>query len=186
MLALLWTGSLTRDTERLVIAETGETGRGRDEDRMRRRPWHCGRGHLPGAVLNLFLLGLGGCGYLVNQAVLKAANAEFFQYYFNDVLAALILLAWSNLIAGGTPAARWVGSVGGSAVIIAGASLAWEVGAPWLLATAQSDPWDVLAYAGGGAIYLLLAAGRRHRLARRLTLGSRKTPTLRTAKAAPI
>lgn len=118
--------------------------------------------------MNLLLLVIAGCAYLANQLILKGIGVDFFHSYFNDVLAALILLAWSNLIARPAPAvARWVGSISGSAIIIGGASLVWEVATPQLLATSRSDPLDVAAYLVGGAIYVCLVALVRHRASAR-------------------
>lgn len=133
--------------------------------------------------MNLLVL-IGGFGaYLVNQWLLKSTGISFFHSQFNDVLAGLLLLAWSNLVAAPAPAiARWVASPRGAALLIGGASLVWEGVAPQLVAGARFDPLDVLAYFAGGALYLCLAALPRG-AGGRADRPQRKNPALRHARA---
>jgi hypothetical protein len=155
---------LTAGQFALILGEEGE-GRGFFiQDRLRRGYGYRYGRHFPDAILNILLL-IGCFGaYLANQYIFKASGAEFFHSYFNDVLAGLIVLAWSNLIAFPAPKmARWIGSLQGAIIIVGGASFVWEVVAPNLLGRSRFDPLDVLAYFAGAALYVGIASLARNR-----------------------
>ena len=102
----------------------------------------------------------------MNDWILKSTQATFFQFYFNDVLAGTIILAFANAIApANSGAARFVSSLMGSLVIICFASFVWEVFGSFFRAGARADPLDVLAYIAGATLYLVMA-GLTRRLAR--------------------
>lgn len=85
----------------------------------------------------------------------------FFRDQFDDVLAGVILLSWSNLLARSSPAARLVCSPGGGLAIIAFASVVWELVIPRILPHRTADLLDVLAYIMGALIYLVVRASIR-------------------------
>lgn len=114
--------------------------------------------------MNYVVILLGASAYVLNQWLLKASGAGFFQDYFNDVIAGMLLLALASVMAGkDNPVARWVTSLTGAAVILAFASFVWEVVTPALRSTAQADSLDVLAYFVGGSIYLAMRKAAKHR-----------------------
>lgn len=104
-------------------------------------------------MLNAITLALCAAAYLLNQALLKGTSVPFFTNHLNDVLAGVIILAWSDMLArSGSREEAFIRSPLGGTAIIAIASIAWEGVAPMFIRWSVGDPWDVLAYAVGGVI----------------------------------
>lgn len=116
-------------------------------------------------------------GYGLNRVALMGLS-RFFDDQFNDFLVGALLLAYANILpARGTPAAGFIASLAGSAVIIAGAAFFWEVMTPMFVGHSKGDPRDVVAYFAGGAIYLAIVrvfGERRHILSHSVASGSEK------------
>lgn len=115
---------------------------------------------------NLFLLGLAAVFYVTNKLALQSAAQGWLRWflvcYANDIWAGLAILAWVNLLLdlGRLPPLRswWL-----SALLLLGCGLVWEVLAPLWKPGAVCDPWDMLAYLAGGAVYRLIASIRNRK-----------------------
>lgn len=137
-------------------------GKIHDENRLRCRARDRDGDPVPGTFLNAIILLACILTYLLNEAVLKDSGSAFFRSHFNDVLAAPILLAFSNLLAAdGTASRRFVSSVPGSLLIVGAATITWEVLTPHVLRRSVADPFDALSYATGAVGYLLVSRTAR-------------------------
>lgn len=107
---------------------------------------------------DLVLLLTGFALFFLNDLVLKALLSEtavgwLFKNHFNDVLAGLAFLAYTNvLISLFRPKWRFVRL----AIIVPyifACGLFWEYAAPLFVNDSVGDPWDLLAYVVGGLAY---------------------------------
>ncbi len=84
--------------------------------------------------------------------ITSASLQWFFQCYFNDILAGLVLPSITSilLLLAGRPALqhRWP-----IALLLLGAGLVWECLAPLWKSGAVFDWWDFVAYQLGGLLY---------------------------------
>jgi hypothetical protein len=91
----------------------------------------------------------------INQTVLKfrfdGMIGTFFNYYFNDVLAALLILIWTNFLL--SLIQRKLDNHGHIFLLTLSIALFWEYITPLYKAGSTSDIWDVIAYLFGGFIY---------------------------------
>ena len=123
---------------------------------------HCIRNH-PGYRCHLVLLNSGIAAaciaiYASNEFGVKALfMSTFFHGHFNDMLAGVVLLAYANLLAtlAHQPRLEFRSPVK-ALVLVLVAGLYWEEIAP-LYTTSTADPWDLLAYVGGGLVYVLIS-----------------------------
>lgn len=95
--------------------------------------------------------------YLLNRSLLVpvtgGAVGWFLSCYANDLFAGAAIVAWLDLLLrlGRLPPLRswpWL------ALFVLACGLVWEVLAPLWKPSAVFDPWDLLAYQAGGALWL--------------------------------
>jgi len=79
----------------------------------------------------------------------------FLTCYFHDILAGILIVSLTNLLLKQLRLPP-LGSFGTVSCFVLLCGLFWEYVTPLYLPRAVSDPWDLLAYWGGGLIYLLL------------------------------
>ena len=110
------------------------------------------------APINFYLAIISFSLYCVNQRYLKAHTEGgihyFLQCHFNDILAGLLLLSYSNffLTMLGKPIARLHHIM----LYCIGVGLFWEYAIPLVKASSVSDPIDILCYVFGGMVYWCL------------------------------
>ncbi|PKM87831.1 MAG: hypothetical protein CVU85_05135 [Firmicutes bacterium HGW-Firmicutes-10] len=106
------------------------------------------RSHL--AIL-LLIIGVAA----INQTLLKfrfdGIIGTFFNYYFNDVLAALLILVWTNFLL--SLIHRKLDNLVHIFLLTLSIALFWEYITPLYQKGSTSDLWDVAAYLLGGVIY---------------------------------
>ena len=117
-----------------------------------------GRFRCPASCLRLNLtLAFGIFGlYLLNQFIFKQIGPSFFRFYFNDLLAMPLLLAYSNslyAIFGKTKYA--LATPIRILALTLFAALVWEAAAPIFIERSIGDLLDVGAYLVGGALYYM-------------------------------
>ena len=106
--------------------------------------------------LDLALCGAAGTFYLLNFGLLRETiegwAGWFLKCYANDGFAGLAMVAWLDLLLdlGRLPSVRsWKVIV----PFLLACGLVWEYVAPIWKPEAVADPWDLLAYQVGGALY---------------------------------
>jgi len=96
--------------------------------------------------------------YCLNRFILKeAVGGWFLRCYFNDILAGVVILAYTNLFFIAVGKAEH--SFRSLATILPYALLAglfWEFIAPMFITTSVTDAWDIMAYCAGGSAYWLI------------------------------
>ena len=95
--------------------------------------------------------------YLVNQVVLKKLKIHilsiFFNYYFNDLLAPILLITYSNfLLSFQNKEIKGIGVF----IFIGVCAIGWEFITPIFIKTSVSDLWDIVMYLSGASIYIIL------------------------------
>ncbi|NME98611.1 hypothetical protein [Aneurinibacillus aneurinilyticus] len=112
----------------------------------------------PFILLNLVIFIVAVLLYVVNENILKpVAGYIFFKNHFNDLLAMLLFLPYSNLLLSLykkkdiTLVSFWH-----TFVFSMLAGLSWEYVTPLYNTKSTSDPIDVGMYVAGGMIYWLL------------------------------
>lgn len=94
--------------------------------------------------------------YVINQEILKSTNCIFFQYYFNDLLAPIVLLSFSNYLLN-----VYNKVIKGKNIylfiIICG--IFWELITPLYKKNSVSDIVDFIMYIIGANIYMLIVKG---------------------------
>lgn len=95
--------------------------------------------------------------YLLHRTILPLPGWAFGNAHLHDLMAMPILLGWIDLIMDHrSPAARIYGSVRFSIALTAVCAFTWEVVMPLIDPTSWSDWRDVLCYAIGAAVYLVV------------------------------
>lgn len=107
--------------------------------------------------------------YLLNNLILKQNTQgvlrEFLICYFNDVMAPIALLAYSNILLGTT--GKRLCSIRHILLFCLCAGFVWEFLAPTLKEGSVTDPCDMIAYLfGGSAYWIMLLIGSSVRRAR--------------------
>lgn len=94
--------------------------------------------------------------YLINQKILKLTNYTFFKCYFNDLLAPIILLSFSNFLLN-----LYSRTIKGKNIyiFISICGIFWEVITPLLKKDSVSDILDFAMYILGASIYMILVRG---------------------------
>lgn len=91
--------------------------------------------------------------YLINQFILKKTKNIFCNSYFNDLLAPIILLAFSNILL--LPYSKTL--KGKNIFIFIGiCSIGWEFVTPIYKRDSVSDVIDIIMYIIGAIIYMAL------------------------------
>ena len=107
---------------------------------------------------DLVMLAAGFVLFYLNDLALKpllsdAAFGWLFKNHFNDVLAGLAFMAYTNvLLALFRPKGRIV-RLRFVIPFIFACGLFWECVAPLFVSGSVADPWDLLAYVMGGIVY---------------------------------
>lgn len=95
--------------------------------------------------------------YAMNQFVFKRLFKNIIVHgYLNDTLAAVLLLAYANILLGRSRRERVIRSVLGASLLIIPAAAYWEFVAP-LYRNSVRDTYDFLAYAVGALVYIATA-----------------------------
>ncbi|MCR8842711.1 hypothetical protein NQ117_03375 [Paenibacillus sp. SC116] len=96
--------------------------------------------------------------YILNNKVMKPSlDSYFLNSHFNDVIGGLLIVAFANLVSAvGGQARLSLYSVWRIISFTFVVGLFWEYVTP-LYHRGVSDPWDVIAYMGGGLLYWVLA-----------------------------
>lgn len=101
--------------------------------------------------------------YVINQKLLKKTQNIFFQGYFNDLLAPILLLAFSNFLLSFYEK-EWKGKNIYIVIVICG--IYWEFITPLYKKDSVCDVLDMIMYIGGASIYSLLRflieRGKKH------------------------
>ena len=94
--------------------------------------------------------------YLINQKILKLTNYTFFKYYFNDLLAPIILLSYSNFLLN-----FYNKTIKGKNIyiFISICGIFWEVITPLLKKDSVGDIMYFAMYILGASIYMILVKG---------------------------
>jgi hypothetical protein len=139
-----------------------EQQNGKTKRRMRLDPYHCirhsSRRHHYLVLLTCVSFIIAVSLYALNQFYLKHhVIASFFHSYFNDVLAGITFITYSNMLffLVGKPQHCFQRLHTILSLIIA-AGWFWEYVTPLYRKDSVSDPIDILAYAIGAACYWLL------------------------------
>ena len=107
---------------------------------------------------DLILLFVTAALYLLNNLILKQNTRgvlrEFLICYFNDVMAPMALLAYSNILLGTT--GKRLCSIRHIFPFCLCAGFVWEFLAPILKEGSVADPCDMIAYLFGGSVYWIM------------------------------
>jgi hypothetical protein len=107
----------------------------------------------PHVAILLLIIGIAA----INQTLLKfrfdGVIGTFFNYYFNDVLAALLILVWTNVLM--SLIDRQFDNIFHIFLLTFTIALFWEYVTPLYKSGSTSDVLDVLAYLLGGVIYTI-------------------------------
>lgn len=112
---------------------------------------------------NLRALLLISCLYCVNRFWLKDAVVApmisyFLRCYFNDCLAGIAVIAYTNLIFGLSRMGKAiVKTYSAAALVCIACGILWEYLLPAFIQHGTSDVWDIAAYVLGGCTYIILA-----------------------------
>ena len=100
--------------------------------------------------------------YVLNNNVFKqntkGALREFFICYFNDFMASMFLLAYSNILLGTED--KRLGSIKYILPFCLCAGCIWEFLAPIIKRGSVTDPCDIIAYLLGGSMYWIIEKKR--------------------------
>ena len=109
-------------------------------------------------LLNIMILVITFLVYLVNQNILKETNCIFFLCYFNDLLAPILLLSFSNFLL-----YYYNKEIKGKNIylFIGICALFWEFITPLYKKNSICDFIDILMYFIGASIYVILVRGCR-------------------------
>lgn len=120
------------------------------DHRIGHRTWRCN----PSIRLNLWVLLTCLLAYAINQAWFKTTDLTFFHWYYNDLLAMPLFLAYANLliaITGKTD--QRITTFKGVMVLTLFCATLWEGLGPQFIPYATADPIDVLCYVTGATVY---------------------------------
>jgi hypothetical protein len=96
--------------------------------------------------------------YLLNNQIFKQNTAgalgDFLTCYFNDLMAPICLLAYSNILLG--TRGKRLCRIGHILLFCLCAGLVWEFLAPLINAGSVTDPADIAAYLSGGSLYWII------------------------------
>lgn len=108
------------------------------------------------SIINATILIVTFIVYLINQKILKLTNYTFFKCYFNDLLAPIILLSFSNFLLN-----LYNRTIKGKNIyiFISICGIFWEVITPLLKKDSVSDILDFVMYILGASIYMILLRG---------------------------
>lgn len=94
--------------------------------------------------------------YLINRRVRTMAGEGalgfFLRCYFNDIVGSVTFMSLANIILM-LLGFRGINKLLYIEVLLLGAGLFWEYGAPLIRSDTVSDPFDIIAYLLGGVIY---------------------------------
>lgn len=107
--------------------------------------------------------------YALNQLYIKkVVSISFFHYYFNDVIAGLLLISVANLLIEISPHRQNTFKTAISIYTLTlFAGIFWEYVAPFYRG-GTSDPFDLVAYIAGATIYLVTVKSRTRCCTQRL------------------
>ena len=95
--------------------------------------------------------------YLINKHYLRMVfYYPFFRFYFNDVLAGIVILAYSNIVISLSNVKFNLYSLKNIIVFNLVIGLFWEYVTPLYYSKSTGDPLDVVAYVVGGIVYYLI------------------------------
>ena len=95
--------------------------------------------------------------YLINKYYLRMVfYYPFFRFYFNDVLAGIVILAYSNIVISLSNVKFNLYSLKNIIVFNLVIGLFWEYVTPLYYSKSTGDPLDVVAYVVGGIVYYLI------------------------------
>lgn len=102
--------------------------------------------------------------YLLNQVVLKKYFGSFFQNYFNDFLAGIMITAVINLIivVGGKSQSQ-IRKLWNTIFTMTVIGSFWEFVTPLYKENSVTDGYDLVAYMGGGVIYYAVQNAKNYR-----------------------
>ena len=107
---------------------------------------------------NIFLIIVTLILYCVNQLIktkIPFAHVKWFlACYFNDMVGGITFMAYCGIIF--DLFNRKMMNLWEIELLMVGCGCFWEYITPLYRAITVSDPWDILAYAGGGFIYWLV------------------------------
>lgn len=108
------------------------------------------------SIINATILIVTFIVYLINQKILKLTNYTFFKCYFNDLLAPIILLSFSNFLLN-----LYNRTIRGKNIyiFISICGIFWEVITPLFKKNSVSDILDFVMYILGASIYMILLRG---------------------------
>lgn len=115
--------------------------------------------------------------YAINKFAIKpnvvGVAFKFFNGHFNDLLAPVMLLAWSNILL--APINKRVTGI----ILICGfafiVGLIWEFVTPIYKPSVTSDWWDVLCYVIGGMVYWGINKIKEHNESQKAKKRNKKT-----------
>lgn len=119
--------------------------------------WSCWRNNCCirdyGIVLNVKIFVFAFIIYLINQIILKKTIYTFFKYYFNDLLAPILLLSFSNFLL-----QFYNKELKGKNIyiFIGFCSIFWEFITPLYKKSSVCDILDIVMYLIGASLYIIL------------------------------
>lgn len=116
-----------------------------------------------GLLLNVVLTALCLVSYALSRLLLRhRCHNWFLKNHFSDVLAGILLPAYSNALIAMTPL-KTRGFVRPCTILtlVFIAALFWEFVAPLFVRGSTSDPKDIIAYMLGGGLYCLFNMARK-------------------------
>ena len=123
--------------------------------------WYCSRRHtsLFCLIFDLLLLVISSFFYLSNVLFVRQCGCLFFVSYFNDVCCGIWFLAYSNLLLG--IRGKRIEKFWAILLYFFSWAIVWEFLGPVINEKSICDPFDFVAYMGGGIIYgVLLRIGK--------------------------
>lgn len=109
-----------------------------------------------------------GVLYLSNMWVKTRVHVVFIQWYLNDVLAGIGIIAYLHYILSFAVKRKVTLRLPAVLLFELFCGLVWEYAAPDYKTTAVADPWDIAAYLAGGMIYWLLFIKNEHQNIRKV------------------
>lgn len=95
--------------------------------------------------------------YLLNKYYLRIVlYYPFFRFYFNDVLAGIVILAYSNIVISLSKVKFNLVSFKNIVIFNLLIGLFWEYVTPLYYSKSTGDPLDVVAYVLGGIVYYFI------------------------------
>ena len=92
--------------------------------------------------------------FIINSIFLKGNNNVFFDGYFNDILAGMIILSYSNLLLDCIE--RRINKIYFMFIFMVFCGVFWEFVFPMFHSSSTSDVVDILAYLVGGLFYYFI------------------------------